>query len=204
MFLNQGQEMYKEQTASEEEVHAMIEDLSWRIQAWAELHDAVDRGDKLLTEAREAGTVEQWALEELENRTVEGSLMYEEHKAGEEEVRHATEELNHIIWEVEEMMHHDPQGEAYFQNYTAYVYGNATLDDAFAEVGRETAIQSIAAIVWDADSALTAEMLNGITNPNLLVYVTEASKAPAGVQNVVSRSPPGASATHVISLRPQR
>ncbi len=203
MFLNQGQEMYKEQTASEEEVHAMIEDLSWRIQeveeamkggseggeaseeAWAELHDAVDRGDKLLTEAREAGTVEQWALEELENRTVEGSLMYEEHKAGEEEVRHATEELNHIIWEVEEMMHHDPQGEAYFQNYTAYVYGNATLDDAFAEVGRETAIQSIAAIVWDADSALTAEMLNGITNPNLLVYVTEASKAPAGVQNVV-------------------
>ena len=100
-------------------------------------------------------------------------------------MRHATEELNHIIWEVEEMMHHDPQSEAYFQNYTAYVYGDATLDDAFAEIGRETAIQSIAAIVWDADNALTAEMLNGITNPNLLVYVTEASKAPAGVQNVV-------------------
>ena len=77
------------------------------------------------------------------------------------------------------------RSEAYFQNYTAYVYGNATLDDAFAEIGRETAIQSIAAIVWDADNALTAEMLNGITNPNLLVYVTEASKAPAGVQNVV-------------------
>ena len=198
MTLNSANEMYNAHTASEEEVRNMIEDLKMRIQeveeamnqpaseeAWAELHDAVDRGDKLLTEAREAGTVEQWALEELENRTVEGSLMYEEHKAGEEEVRHATEELNHIIWEVEEMMHHDPQGEAYFQNYTAYVYGNATLDDAFAEVGRETAIQSIAAIVWDADSALTAEMLNGITNPNLLVYVTEASKAPAGVQNVV-------------------
>lgn len=154
-------------------------------EAWAELHDAVERGDSLLTEAREAGTVEQWALEELENMTVKGSLMYEEHQAREEEVRHATEELNHIIWEVEEMMHHDPQSEAYFQNYTAYVYGDATLDDAFAEIGRETAIQSIAAIVWDADNALTAEMLNGITNPNLLVYVTEASKAPAGVQNVV-------------------
>ena len=203
MFLNQGQEMYKEQTASEEEVHAMTEDLSWRIheveeamkggseggeaseEAWAELHDAVDRGDKLLTEAREAGTVEQWALEELENRTVEGSLMYEEHKAGEEEVRHATEELNHIIWEVEEMMHHDPQSEAYFQNYTAYVYGNTTLDDAFAEVGREEALKTIAAIVWNADSALTADMLDGITNPNLLVDVKAASKAPAGVQNVV-------------------
>ena len=77
------------------------------------------------------------------------------------------------------------RSEAYFQNYTAYVYGNATLDDAFAEIGRETAIQSIAAIVWDADNALTADMLSGINNPNLLVFVTEASKAPAGVQNVV-------------------
>ena len=77
------------------------------------------------------------------------------------------------------------RSEAYFQNYTAYVYGNATLDDAFAEIGRETAIQSIAAIVWDAENALTADMLSGINNPNLLVFVTEASKAPAGVQNVV-------------------
>ena len=77
------------------------------------------------------------------------------------------------------------RSEAYFQNYTAYVYGDATLDDAFAEVGRETAIQSIAAIVWDAENALTADMLSDINNPNLLVFVTEASKAPAGVQNVV-------------------
>lgn len=76
-------------------------------------------------------------------------------------------------------------GEAYFYDYTAYVYGNATLDDAFAEVGRETAIQTIAAIVWEGNDALTADMLSGIDNPNLLVFVNEASKAPAGVQNVV-------------------
>ena len=82
-------------------------------EAWAELHDAVDRGDRLLTEAREAGTVEDWALEELENMTVKGSLMYEEHKAGEEEVRHMTEELNHIIWEVEEMMKGGSDAEPY-------------------------------------------------------------------------------------------
>ena len=117
--------------------------------------------------------------------TVKGSLMYEEHKAGEEEVRHMTEELNHIIWEVEEMMHHQPQSEAYYQNFTAYVYGDATLEDAFAEVGRETAIETIAAIVWEGNDALTDEMLSGIDNPNLLVFVKEASKAPASVQNVV-------------------
>lgn len=77
------------------------------------------------------------------------------------------------------------ESEAYFDGLTAWVYGDATLDDAFAEVGRESAAQTIAAIVWEGTDALTAEQMQGITNPNLLVYVTEASKAPAGVQNVI-------------------
>lgn len=77
------------------------------------------------------------------------------------------------------------ESEAWFDGLTAWVYGDATLDDAFAEVGRESAVQTIAAIVWEGTGVLTAEQMQGITNPNLLVYVTEASKAPAGVQNVI-------------------
>ena len=77
------------------------------------------------------------------------------------------------------------EGEARFDGLTAWVYGDATLDDAFEEVGRESAVQTIAAIVWEGTDALTAEQMQGITNPNLLVYVTEASKAPAGVRNVI-------------------
>lgn len=75
--------------------------------------------------------------------------------------------------------------EAYFDGLTAWVNGDATLDDAFAEVGREAAVQTIAAIVWEANGELSSEQMDGITNPNLLVYVNEASKAPAGVQNVI-------------------
>ena len=77
------------------------------------------------------------------------------------------------------------ESEAWFDGLTAWVYGDATLDDAFAEVGRESAVQTIAAIVWEGDGAMTAEQMQGITNPNLLVYVNEASKAPAGVQNII-------------------
>ena len=77
------------------------------------------------------------------------------------------------------------ESEAWFDGLTAWVYGDATLDDAFEEVGRESAVQTIAAIVWEGTGALTAEQMQGITNPNLLVYVTEASKSPAGVQNVI-------------------
>ena len=75
--------------------------------------------------------------------------------------------------------------EAYFDGLTAWVYGDATLNDAFAAVGREAAVQTVAAIVWEANGELTSEQLEGITNPNLLVYVNEASKAPADVQNVI-------------------
>lgn len=77
------------------------------------------------------------------------------------------------------------ESEARFDGLTAWVYGDATLDDAFAEVGRESAVQTIAAIVWEGTGALTAEQMQGITNPNLLVYVNDASKAPAGVRNVI-------------------
>ena len=199
MTLDSGNQMYKIHEASEEEVLNMIDELNWRIkeveeamnqpasdEAWAELNKAVETGEKLQTEAKGVSTVEPWALEELENMTAKGSEMYKVHTAGEEEVRHMTEELNQIINEVEEMMRKQPQGEASFDGLTAYVSGNATLDDAFKSVGgRSEAAKTIAAIVWDADNALTANMLSGIDNPNLLVYVTEASKAPSGVQNVI-------------------
>lgn len=77
-------------------------------------------------------------------------------------------------------------GDASFDGLTARVSGSATLDDAFESVGgRAEAVKTIAAIIWNGDEALTADMLDGINNPNLLVYVTEASKAPAGVQNLI-------------------
>ena len=73
-----------------------------------------------------------------------------------------------------------------FDGLTAWVGGGATLDEAFAQAGgREVAAQTIAAIVWENTTTLTADMLQGINNPNLLVYVNEASLAPQGIQNVV-------------------
>ncbi len=80
-----------------------------------------------------------------------------------------------------------PVGVATYDGLVATVAGELTLDDAFAgyEGGREAAVQTIAAIVWDKDSKLTDDMLTGIDNPNLLVYVSSDELAPEGVQNVV-------------------
>jgi hypothetical protein len=60
------------------------------------------------------------------------------------------------------------------------------MDDAFEEYGgREEAAKTIAAIIWNASEKLTDKMLEGINNPNLLVYVSETSMAPESTKNVV-------------------
>ena len=156
---------------------------------WVELRSTLDWGADVLSRARNNSNVDPWMVEELEMFLDRGNEMYNEHTAGEEEVRHMIEELNWIIWEIEEAMNRDPDphthGDASFDGLTAWVNGSATLDDAFVSWGRSEAVKTIAAIVWNGDDALTADMLDGINNPNLLVYVTEASKAPSGIQNLV-------------------
>lgn len=79
-----------------------------------------------------------------------------------------------------------PEGEATFDGKVATVSGERTLDEAFEQRGgRAEATRTIAAIIWNKESALTESDLQGITNPNLLVYVNEARLAPSNVQNVV-------------------
>ena len=79
-----------------------------------------------------------------------------------------------------------PEGEATFDGKVARVSGERTLDEAFEQRGgRAEATRTIAAIIWNKESALTESDLQGITNPNLLVYVNEARLAPSNVQNVV-------------------
>ena len=159
---------------------------------WVELKSTLDYGADVLSRARNFSGIDPWMVEELEMFLERGNEMYNEHTAGEEEVRHMIEELNWIIREIEEAMRNqqpdDPHshGDASFDGLTAWVNGTATLDDAFVSIGgRSEAAKTIAAIVWNADDALTSEMLEGITNPNLLIFVTEASKAPSGVKNLV-------------------
>ncbi len=77
-------------------------------------------------------------------------------------------------------------GTATFDGLVATVSGDKTLDDAFeAAGGRSEAAKTIAAIRWNKETAMTESDLQGLNNPNLLVYVSAEALAPAGVQNVV-------------------
>lgn len=44
----------------------------------------------------------------------------------------------------------------------------------------------LAAVMWNSNSAIPANTLDGINNPNLLLYVNAKSAAPAGINNVIA------------------
>ena len=60
------------------------------------------------------------------------------------------------------------------------------IDDAFESMGgRDEAAKTIAAIIWNSTEPLTSEMLKGLDNPNMLIYVQSKKQAPKDRNNVV-------------------
>lgn len=66
------------------------------------------------------------------------------------------------------------------------VEDGGNIDDALEAIGgREEAAKSIAAIIWKSTEPLTTEMLKGLDNPNMLIYVQSKEQAPKDRNNVV-------------------
>ena len=64
------------------------------------------------------------------------------------------------------------------------VGGSTTMTDALESVGgRDEVAKTITAIVWNSSVALTNSDLQGLDNPNMLIYVNERSLAPQNRNN---------------------
>lgn len=73
-----------------------------------------------------------------------------------------------------------------FDGIVLVVEENGNIDDAFESCGGKAEVaKTIAAVVWNDSTELKAEMLDGISNPNLLIYVGDEKLAPSGFNNVV-------------------
>ena len=76
--------------------------------------------------------------------------------------------------------------EATFDGRVLAVGGSTTMTDALESVGgRDEVAKTITAIVWNSSATLTNSDLQGLDNPNLLIYVNERSLAPQNRNNVV-------------------
>ena len=93
--------------------------------------------------------------------------------------------LRYAVSEIEEEWKKE-SSEATYQNLTLTVGGANTMATALEIVGgRAEVTKDIAAIVWNSTEPLTKSDLEGFDNPNMLIFVNEASMAPEGVENVV-------------------
>ena len=76
--------------------------------------------------------------------------------------------------------------EATFDGRVLAVGGSTTMTDALESVGgRDEVAKTITAIVWNSSATLSNSDLQGLDNPNLLIYVNERSLAPENRNNVV-------------------
>ena len=77
-------------------------------------------------------------------------------------------------------------GDASFDGLVATVSGERMLDEAFDSAGgRSEAAKTIAAIIWNKSTPITESDLQGLDNPNMLIYVNGSEQAPANRDNVV-------------------
>ncbi len=65
---------------------------------------------------------------------------------------------------------------------------SASLPASLASCGSElfAGNKQLSAVIWNANNNMPAEVLSGIDNPNLLLYVNTKSYAPASINNVVA------------------
>ena len=78
----------------------------------------------------------------------------------------------------------NPVEASYYDN-VLYVGGSTTLAEAMQKFDTNNVVETIAAIVWSSSQAISTSELQVITNPNLLIYVQDASQAPSNRDNVV-------------------
>ena len=73
-----------------------------------------------------------------------------------------------------------------FDGLVLKVDGNITMNGAMEYVGgRDKVIPTVAAVVWNNNTALSNSDMQGIENPNLLLYVQNKALAPGNVKNIV-------------------
>ena len=93
----------------------------------------------------------------------------------------------HVTAEVEGMntAEADFSVNSYFDGRTAQVRDGGSFSEAFQWCGTNAALNDITAILWNKSTALSYSEMQGIENPNLLLYVANKALAPGNVKNIV-------------------
>ena len=159
--------------------------LVYDFDSWKQLYDAILYGDDIRKRATGIEGLDQSVIQNLDWALEEGRRMYGMRiEVDRSEAKYFTNAILEACKNIESQI--AALNTAEFNGSTLTVQGQLTMNDALAKVeGRDKVSPTIAAIVWNSSVPLTTSDLEGFDNPNMLIFVKEASMAPEGRNNVV-------------------
>ena len=155
--------------------------LDYPYTSWMRLIAVITQGFEVYDRARTSTKVPEDRANYLRALLDDASMLYEERTEKKDRIDNITAYLAEEIYKVEMLM----EVQASYRDGVLYVEGETTMAEALDKYGTSYVTQNISAIVWNSTKALTQSDLQGIDNPNLLIFVPADSLAPQGVNNVI-------------------
>ena len=159
--------------------------LDYPYEAWRELSATTSECSAVANQCDGNNKVDQQAVQDLKMMCDVAYMMYMDRVASRDEIMQRKEELSALAAELLRQLN---AIDYTFDGSTGVLAVNSgtTLAEALdAAGGRDEVAKTITAIVWNSTATLTNSDLQGLDNPNMLVYVQSASQAPANRDNVV-------------------
>lgn len=153
--------------------------------SWKQLYDAIIYGEDVYKQGKDNEFVEQKYVDELRSAIDDSQMIYSrriERERG--EATFFTDQIYELCKQIESQI--AAANKADFDGTTLTVQGKLTMTAALDSVGGINKVDSlIATIIWYSQEPLTASDLKSFTNPNLLIFVKNASMAPEDTKNLI-------------------
>ena len=164
-----------------------VSTLVYDYDAWQDLLKAMEYGADVYGRAQDNSAVDPAMLEDLGWMLDEGKMFYDERATMDSyEAQHIAERIMELARQIEEMMNTVVADATFDSNGVLTVGGATTMADALeAAGGRAEVAKTITAVVWNSTATLTNADLQGLDNPNMLIYVNSEDQAPQNRNNVV-------------------
>jgi hypothetical protein len=160
--------------------------LVYDYESWQDLLKAIEYGTDVYGRAQGNTAVDATLLSNLAYALDESKMMYSERATiNGFEAQNFSEKIMELAHQIEEMM--TPATDATFDSNGVLTVGGAvTMAEALEYTGGGAEVaKTITAIVWNSTATLTNSDLQGLDNPNMLIYVNSQEQAPANRDNVI-------------------
>ena len=168
--------------------------LEYPYRAWMDLKDMFNIARSMFSSAENTNKVPEDLLSEMLRQSYIAEDMFKERMAGRGDIEDQASILHRLINEVNSWL----QVVASYENGLLTVQKATTLTEALDKCDANKVNESITTIVWASRQKLTDSDMQAISNPNVLIYVTDESMTSVTKNVVVGNDSIGFTAKNIV------